>query len=421
MKKVLLLGSAASMHALGERFRAEGIRVFGYGHMYNPGIESVSEDYRLGSWGDFELLGRYVSKVRPDFAFLGPPEPIAAGVADFLLSRGIPSVGPLKALSCLEGSKAFTRQLLEKYGIPGNIRYRVFHDDRGLEAFLNELGGDYVIKADGLKAGMGVKVSGDHLPDVVSGLAYARECLAQDGVVVIEEKLVGQEFSLMSFCDGEHTVEMPAVQDHKRLLAGDLGPNTPGMGSYSESNHLLPFLKQSDLDQAQAINKAVIRALRGALGVPFKGILFGGFMLTARGLCLLEYNMRSGDPEMINVLTVLKTPLLDICEAIMNGGLDRLRVRFAPRATVCKYLVPQGYPDHPHTGEPVTVGALPQGVKGYLAYLDKSEGRYLTTPYRSVALVSSGVTVKEAEARVEKACQAVTGKLYHRADIGLVG
>ncbi len=289
-----------------------------------------------------------VEKVRPDFVVVGPEEPLANGVVDYLKQRyQIPCVGPTKNLSRLESSKAFTRGLLAKYGIPGNPRFKIFETTEKVEAYLHELG-EFVIKPDGLTGGKGVKVWGDHLHSVSEALDYCTELLATNGSrIVIEERLDGEEFSLQSFSDGQHVVHMPLVQDHKRAYDGDTGPNTGGMGSYSCSDHSLPFVQKKLLLEAQRINERVARALHAECGEPYMGILFGGFMVTRDGVRLLEYNARFGDPESLNVLSLLETSFLDVCLAIIDGNLDDLDVRFRQQATVCKYVVPFGYPAKP--------------------------------------------------------------------------
>jgi len=266
--------------------------------------------------------------------------------------------------------------------------------------------------------GKGVKVSGDHLPDVEAGLAFAQECLKTAGRVVVEEKFIGQEFSLMSFCDGENTVEMPAVQDHKRAFDGDLGPNTGGMGSYSDANHLLPFLRESDIKDASEITKRVAKALFEETGAKFKGIMYGGFISTPVGVRLIEYNARFGDPEVMNVLPILNTNFVHICEAVISGDLINLKVEFAPKATVCKYIVPEGYPEKPAKGEKIELQAVPEGVRTYFASVDKTPEGLILSSSRAIAFVGIGDTLEEAEKLAASACDSVKGPVFYRKDVG---
>jgi phosphoribosylamine--glycine ligase len=259
-------------------------------------------------------------------------------------------------------------------------------------------------------------------------LAYARECLSEGGRVVVEEKLVGEEFSLMSFCDGVNTIEMPSIQDHKRAYDGDKGPNTGGMGSYSDANHLLPFLHPNDVTAAREITKAVARALREETGILFKGIMYGGFIVTAKGVKLIEYNARFGDPEAMNVLPLLKSDFVEICEGIINGTLDQVEagsgagggrgVEFEKKATVCKYVVPDGYPDKPCKGDKITVGDVPAGVQTYYASVDQREDGLYLSGSRAIAFVGIADTLEEAERLAESAVGSVQGPVFYRKDIG---
>lgn len=420
MKKILLIGNGAREHVIAEtikRSRHE-VQIFVIGSSKNPGIFDLAENYLINDICDHQGIYDYAMKIRPDFAILGPEAPIASGIADLLMELDVPSIAPYKTVARLESSKSFTRNLLEKYKIIGNPQYKIFNSYSGIEDFLIELGGNFVIKADGLKGGKGVKVSAEHLQNIEEGLQYAKECIDDDGRVVVEEKFIGQEFSLMSFCDGNNLEIMPAVQDHKRAFENDLGPNTGGMGSYSDANHLLPFLREEDIYEAAEISRHVAKALFAETGVLFKGIMYGGFILTAYGVRLIEYNARLGDPEAENVLPLLKTDFIDICEAVILGKLNELNVEFAHQATVCKYLVPQGYPDNPLRNQKIEIGQIPPDVKMYFSSInEKADGLYLEGS-RALALVGIADNIYEAEAMVENAVKNIHGPLFHRKDIG---
>lgn len=420
MKKILLIGNGAREHVIAETLKRSKheVELFAVGRSKNPGVFGLAKEYLLADVSDKNAIREFAVKVRPDFAILGPEAPIAAGIADLLLELEIPSASPLQTVGRLESSKSFTRDLLKKYKIPGNPKFKVFFDEKGLAEFFDELGEDFVVKADGLKGGKGVKVSGDHLNGKVEGLAYARECLKEGGRVVVEEKLIGQEFSLMSFCDGIHTAEMVPVQDHKRAYEGDKGPNTGGMGSYSCEDHSMPFLKPSDLKEASEITKKVAKALFEETGVYFKGIMYGGFIAVADGVRLIEYNARFGDPEVMNVLPIMKTDFVDICEAIIHGNLDKLTIEFEKKATVCKYLVPNGYPDKPVAGQKIVVGEIPSGVKAYYASVDQKEDGLYLSGSRAIAFVGISDTLDVAFKLAESAVRKVTGPVFYRRDIG---
>ena len=421
-KKILLLGNGAREHAIAEAFdrSPQHVEIFTIGSAVNPKIKELSAEYVVGDATDLDFVREFALKVKPDFALIGPEAPIAAGVVDMLMENEIPSCSPMRTVARLESSKSFTRDLVAKYQIPGNPKFKVFFDEKGLSEMFDELGDDFVVKADGLMGGKGVKVSGDHLNGREEGLAYARKCLQEGDRVVVEEKLVGQEFSLMSFCDGVNTIEMPPIQDHKRAYEDDKGPNTGGMGSYSDANHSLPFLRPSDLIEAREITKAVAQALREETGTLFKGIMYGGFIATADGVRLIEYNARFGDPEAMNVLPLLKSDFVEICEATINGTLDQIEagVEFEKKATVCKYVVPNGYPDNPCKGDKITVGDVPPGVRVYYASVDqRDDGLYLSGS-RAIAFVGVADTLEEAEKLAESAVGAVEGPVFYRKDIG---
>src|SRR5438445_87297 len=236
---------------------------------------------------------------------------------------------------------------------------------------------------------------------------------------LIEEKLGGEEFSLQAFCDGRALVPMPLAQDHKRAYEGDKGPNTGGMGSYSDADHRLPFLTTADVDRALAMMTKTVEAM-AARGTPFKGILYGGFMATKDGPKLLEYNVRFVDPESMNVLPILETDFLDICARLTTGNLPT-SVTFARKATVCKYVVPMGYGSHPKAGEQLKVDEERMrrtGAKLYYASADEKGGHLYTTTSRSLAIVGIAANLTEAESASEEALAFVSGSFYARRDIG---
>lgn len=425
--KVLLIGNGAREHAIAESLVRDGdVELFVFAKANNPGILPVSSAYEIGSFTDFGALSAFACKVKPDFAFIGPDDPIADGVADLLLEDGIHSVAPLKTVARLESSKSFTRDLVKKYGIPGNPDFKVFTTDAGMVEFLENLEGNFVVKADGLMGGKGVLVSGEHIHTNEEALNWSKKCIEKFGRVVIEEKLVGQEFSLMSFVDGTHVIDMVPIQDHKRAFEGDTGPNTGGMGSYSDSNHSLPFLVKKDLEEAHDITVQVASALFKETGVLFKGIMYGGFMVTSKGVRLIEYNARFGDPEAMNALPILQTNFVHVCRAILEGSLDKLKIEFEKKATVCKYIVPEGYPDNSRKNERIEIdmgkiSLLNEGstkLKLYYSSVDKKDDGIFTSSSRAIAVTGIADSITDAEKAAESACEAISGHVFHRHDVG---
>lgn len=423
MVNVLLIGNGAREHVIAESIMAspQSPRLFAYMKSRNPGIAKLCEDVSIGKYDNLDEIKAFAEANKIDFAIIGPEDPLNNGVVDALEEIGIKSVGPKKNLARLETSKSFTRLLLKKYNIPGNPKFKVFNSMEGVKEYLrDELKGEFVVKADGLKGGKGVKVSGDHLKTVEEGVKYAQECVDEAGKVIIDEKLIGQEFSLMSFCDGKNTLDTVPVQDHKRAFNDDKGPNTGGMGSYSDADHLLPFLKKEDIEKASRINKMVAEALLQECGEQYKGIVYGGFIVTKDGVKLIEYNARFGDPEVMNVLPILKTDFVKICLAVMDGTLDKIKIEFAKKATVCKYAVPEGYPGNPVKNEKVDVSDIEESgsLKMYYASIDERNGELYMTGSRAIGFVGIGDNLETAEKIAEKAVNSVKGKVFHRTDIG---
>ena len=417
---ILVIGSGAREHAIVRALdrSTQEKTISCLASNMNPGIAELCDELTVNNINDPEFVVSYAKETDATLAIVGPENPLAAGVADALWDTGVKTVGPKKDLAQLETSKAFTRNLLKEYDIPGGPKYQTFDTLDGVTDFLNELGENYVVKYDGLAGGKGVKVAGDHLHSHDEALAYCQELVDSDGEFVIEEKFVGEEFSLMSFCDGDNLKHMPAVQDHKRAYEGDTGPNTGGMGTYSDANHSLPFLTDNDISQALEINIQTAGAIKDKFGVGYKGILYGGFMATARGVKLIEYNARFGDPEAMNVLSLLESDFIDICIGVADGTLNQVGVQFANKATVCKYAVPEGYPDNPVKGEPIDVSKVKNLDGLFYASVDFKSTSLVEAGSRTIAIVGIADTLSDAEALAEKEVSSISGPLFHRTDIG---
>jgi phosphoribosylamine--glycine ligase len=420
-ERILIVGSGAREHAIAAALAISPQKpeLICFGSAHNPGIDVLCLEYAVGKITDASAVAAFAREHAATLAVIGPEAPLAAGVADALAAAGVKTVGPTQSLARIESSKGFARELLAKHGIAGNPFYQRFSSMEGVEEVLRAWDKRHVIKDDGLAGGKGVKVWGDHLHSLRHSLEFCRELVALGHPFVIEEKMEGEEFSLMSFCDGLMLQHMPAVQDHKRADNGDKGPNTGGMGTYTDANHSLPFLRESDIAEARAINERVAAALREECGEPYCGILYGGFIATRDGVKLIEYNARFGDPECLNLLTLLETDFLEVCRAIVNQKLRDVSVKFAAKASVCKYVVPDGYPDHPRVGDDVVLPKeLPKGVTMYLGAVDMKNGELVATGSRTVGVVGVAETIAEAERMCEGVVQEIPGRFFHRADIG---
>tara|TARA_B100001179_G_scaffold12342_1_gene8009 strand:+ start:3644 stop:4951 length:1308 start_codon:yes stop_codon:yes gene_type:complete len=417
---ILLIGSGAREHAIAMALNraSQEKSIHCLASNMNPGIAQLCTEIKIGNYNDPEFVCKYANDIKADLAIIGPENPLEEGVSDDLWKHGIKVVGPKKHLAQIETSKTFTRNLLTEYNIPACPEYRTFSGMDGVKEFLSVLKDDYVVKYDGLAGGKGVKVSGDHLSSHEEALNYCHKLVNNGGKFVVEKKLVGEEFSLMSFCDGDTLKHMPIVQDHKRAYEGDTGPNTGGMGTYSDADHSLPFLTDEDIVQAQEINNATVKALKNKFADGYKGILYGGFMATATGVKLIEYNARLGDPEAMNVLSLLQSDFLTICQGIVNGTLDRVDVRFSNLATVCKYAVPNGYPDKPVKGEPINLSNVKNQEGLFYASVDIKNGQLIEAGSRTAAVVGIANTISDAEKIAEKEISSLEGPLFHRNDIG---
>lgn len=418
---ILIIGSGAREHAIAAALHrsTHQPRLFCCGTSHNPGISQMTHQYWVGDISDAAAVTVIAKEWQIGLAIIGPEAPLESGVVDALWQNAVPTVGPRKALARIETSKSFARELMQKYNIPGLPKFRVFDSMTGVSAFLAELGeGRYVIKANGLMGGKGVKVAGDHLASFQEALQFCEFILTQKQTFIVEEKLIGQEFSFMAFCDGECLVPMPIVQDHKRAFVDDKGPNTGGMGSYSDANHSLPFLSEDDKQAAWKINEAVFSALSQELQENYIGILYGSFIATRDGIYVIEFNARFGDPEALNVLTILESDFPAICQAMVTGSLTPEMVCFARQATVCKYAVPQGYPETPVKNALIDIAAVKNKARLYLASVDASDGKIYATGSRTAAYVGVADSISAAEEIAEREVRGITGPLYHREDIG---
>jgi len=404
-----VVGNGAREHALAKKLVEESLDLTVAMSRLNPGIAAISQHYDIININQKENYSKYRDI---DLAFIGPEAPLAAGIADYLQEQGVPTVGPVKEAARLEWSKSYTRELLTENSIPGNPHYKICRTTHDVQEFLDEHP-EVAVKPDGLTGGKGVKVTGQHLTSRADVENYAAEWINRDGLVILEEKLVGREFTLQAFSDGKSLHFMPLVRDYKRAYDNDKGPNTGSMGSYSCANHDLPDLDDQAVEKGKQIMMETIKALRRT-SRPYKGVLYGGFMVTEKDTYLIEYNCRFGDPEAINVLSLLENPLTEVGYGIVEGKLPH--VSFEKKATVCVYLVPEGYPVSPVKDQPITIG---KNIKSeiYYASVYDDGGVIRTTSSRAIALLGKDETVPEARAQVYGDVDKISGRLYYRRDI----
>ncbi|MCX6671692.1 MAG: phosphoribosylamine--glycine ligase, partial [Euryarchaeota archaeon] len=358
-------------------------------------------------------------------ALIGPEAPLEAGLADELIKNDIQTCAPKKNAARIETDKEWMRNLLTTYKIPGQLQHQTFTDPAEAQRFIDDLDAEVAIKPIGLTGGKGVHVAGDHFNGTTEAMAYATEVIQNKiggaAKVLIEEKAIGVEFTLQAFTDGHHVAPLPAVQDPTRLLPDDKGPNTGGMGSYSCANGLLPFLTKQEYHQGVTILQHIIQALAQEQNT-YIGPIYGQFILTSQGVKIIEVNARFGDPEAMNVLPLLQTDFLDVCTAMMNTTLSTKDIQIEKKATVCKYVVPEGYGVKSMAGEPLYVNeeALRKtGAMLFYASVNKKDDHILTGSSRSLAVVGIHDTLAKAEKISEHALTFIKGDhLFIRHDIG---
>ncbi len=418
---VLLIGSGGREHAIAEAISGSFNEPELYAAMSkkNPGISKLCKGLKIISEDDCGIVD-YAEKEKIELAVIGGETPLAAGIPDLLWDAGIPTMGPKKLAAQIETKKPWMREnILKSHHIPGNPPYCIFRKDENtvfdVGAYIDELvsqGIDPVIKPAGLTGGKGVRLFPDHF-DIGGAKEYAAEVLKNEDLV-IEERLYGEEFTLQAFVDGDRLAFGPAVQDEKR--AWEKGPNTGGMGSYNDSKDILPFMTQSDYDDAKQIMGDAVRAIKKETGLPYQGVLYGQFMATANGISVIEFNARGGDSEFINILSLLKSDALDVFNAIVNGTLHKENVKFRKQATVFKYGVPDGYPKNPVVDSAIII-QKPGSSQLIYANVYENGGNVYTTKSRAFGFLGAGANLGEAEKNAEAGFSGVQGAIYHRKDI----
>ena len=418
--KIFVVGTGAREHAICKAVEGNA-ELYSIMSNKNPGIVRISK-FQIGNENDIEAVKKFAARNKIDIAVIGPEAPLEKGIVDALQAEGIGCVGPTMEAAKIETDKVFMRNLFENYKIPGSLTYRVFDNFKDTSDFLDEFDGDVVIKPVGLTGGKGVKIVGEQLKDSNEAKHYAKEVMdtkmGGHARVVIEERAIGEEFTVQAFVDGKNIASMPAAQDHPYAFEGDEGPITGGMGSYSDKGGLLPFLDKKSYNESVKIMEETVKAINKEVG-PYKGFLYGQFMLCRDGPKLIEYNARFGDPEAMNVLSLLESNFVDICEGIVDGNLKR--AKFEDKATVCKYVVPKGYPGNAVPNQVIDVDEAKineAGAQVYYAAVNEKDGKIYTSSSRALGLVAIGESIEEAERRCEDATQYVKGDVYHRRDVG---
>ncbi|WP_435154249.1 phosphoribosylamine--glycine ligase [Haladaptatus sp. DFWS20] len=408
---VLLVGGGGREHAIARSLADGNATLYACAGNRNPGIISLADGFETLDTTNTTAVVSYANDVGATLAVVGPEGPLAAGVADALEDAGIYAFGPMQAEARIETDKAFQRRFMQEHDIPGCPDFETFDDTESACEYIDEYDGDLAVKPAGLTGGKGVKVIGDQVTPE-EAMAYLHD--SDYDRVVLEERLVGEEFTVQALVANGQLRVTPAIQDHKRAYEGDEGPNTGGMGSYSDASLELPFMDEDDYHEAVDVLKATVDALDD-----YRGVLYGQFMLTADGVKVIEFNARFGDPEAMNTLPVLTTDFLDVLVAARDGN-DLPKLTFESQATVCKYGVPTGYPTDPEAGAKLQISPENAGdaILFYASVDERDDGIYTTTS-RSFAVVGLGETISEAE-EIAEAALSVAGEdgLHMRHDIG---
>ena len=417
--KILVVGSGGREHALvwklAQSPKAEKI----YCAPGNGGIAEYAECVDIGAM-EFEKLAAFAKEKEIDLTVIGMDDPLCGGIVDVFEREGLRVFGPRKNAAILEGSKAFSKDLMKKYGIP-TADYQVFTDPAEAEAYLETAKYPIVVKADGLALGKGVLIckTRQEAKDGVKTLMLDKQFGSAGDEIVVEEFLTGREVSVLSFVDGKTIRIMTSAQDHKRAKDGDQGLNTGGMGTFSPSPFYTP---EVDAFCREHIYQKTVDAMR-AEGREFKGIIFFGLMLTADGPRVLEYNARFGDPETQVVLPRMKNDLVDVFEACIDGTLDQVELEFADNAAVCVVLASDGYPEKYEKGFPISGLEKFAGKTDYFVFHAGSkrtaDGRILTNGGRVLGVTATGRDLKEARRKAYEATQWISFEnKYMRHDIG---
>ena len=417
--KVLIVGSGGREHAIATAV-AKSARVDKiYCAPGNAGIAGLAECVNIGAM-EFDKLVAFAKENAIDFTIIGMDDPLVGGVVDAFEAEGLKVFGPRKNAAILEGSKAFSKDLMKKYNIP-TAAYENFDDPEKAIEYLKTAKMPIVLKADGLALGKGVLICNtlEEALDGVKEIMEDKKFGTAGNTMVVEEFMTGREVSVLSFVDGKSIQIMSSAQDHKRAKDGDQGLNTGGMGTFSPS----PFYTE-EVDEfcKKYIYQATVDAM-AAEGREFKGVIFFGLMLTPDGPKVLEYNARFGDPETQVVLPRLKNDIIDVMEVCVDGTLDTLKLEFEDKAAVCVVLASDGYPLAYEKGLPITGFENFDGKDDYFCFhagtkFDEN-GQIVTNGGRVLGITATGADLKEARAKAYAATEWVNfDNKYMRNDIG---
>lgn len=413
--KVLVVGSGGREHAICWALHKSPKVTELYCAPGNGGIGEIARCVDVKAT-DIPGMVAWAKENQIDFVMVAPDDPLAMGMVDAMEASGIRAFGPKANAAIIEGSKAFSKALMKKYGIP-TAAYEVFTDKDAALSYVEAQGAPIVVKCDGLALGKGVVVAQtlEEAKEAVVNMMENKAFGEAGAKVVIEECMTGPEVTVLAFTDGKTIVPMPSSQDHKRAYDGDKGPNTGGMGAISPCPNYTPELSKICMD---TIFLPTVKALN-AEGRTFKGVIYFGMMLTPEGPKVVEYNARFGDPECQAVLSLLETDLMDILEACVDGTLDQLDVKFKDAASCCLVLASGGYPVAYEKGKEITGLDQVTDAVVFHAGTKKQDGKFLTNGGRVLGVTAVAPTLREAVVKAYAAAGPVSfEKMHFRTDIG---
>lgn len=384
----------------------------------NAGISQVAECVPSVGVMEFEKIADFIAEHKDiTMTVVAPDDPLAAGLVDYLEERGFRAFGPRANAAIIEGSKAFSKHLMTKYGIP-TADYKEFTDYDEAAEYVKDAEYPLVVKADGLALGKGVIIcqNAQEGEEAVREMMVDKKFKDAGKKIIVEEFLTGKEVSVLCFTDGQTIVPMVSSQDHKRAHDNDEGLNTGGMGTFSPSKVYTPQL-------ADAVYRDIILPTMNAMnceGRPFKGVLYFGLMITKKGAKVLEYNARFGDPETQVVLPRLKTDLYEIFDAIIDGRLSDVDIQWTDDACVCVILASGGYPESYKKGVPIAIGKLPEDIVLYHAGTAFKDGTLVTSGGRVIGVTAKGKDIEEARKKAYDAIKNIHfDGMFYRHDIGI--
>lgn len=416
--KVLIVGSGGREHAIATSVAKSPLVDKIYCAPGNAGIGQIAALVPIGAM-EFDKLVAFAKEEQIDLTIIGMDDPLVGGVVDVFEAEGLRVFGPTKAAAILEGSKAFSKDLMKKYNIP-TAGYETFTDSEEAISYLKTAKFPIVLKADGLALGKGVLICEDlqQALDGVKEIMLDQKFGTAGNKMVVEEFMTGREVSVLSFCDGTTIKTMTSAQDHKRACDGNTGLNTGGMGTFSPS----PFYTDEIDEYCQKhIYQATVDAMKTE-GREFKGIIFFGLMLTPEGPKVLEYNARFGDPEAQVVLPRMKNDVIEVMQACIDGNLDKVELEFEDNAAVCVVLASDGYPLSYQKGFAISgLEAFEEKADYYCFHAGTAmkDGQFVTNGGRVLGITAKGATLQEARANAYKATEWVHfDNKYMRSDIG---